>query len=176
VELMNRRRFGTALAGLASAPGFAIPRLSAATRTYHLRRSQQFEPGGPAMVLRAEAGAQLPEFLILSRAAMAGSAVLEQAPGSPGPEELRGRLFELRTYRTAPAGARALQHGLDALFPRAGILPVLHGAEANGLTYLIPFQDFAARDRAWTALTSDPDWIPLWRSFQSYQFGLFRAA
>ena len=82
-------------------------------------------------------------------------------------------MWELRTYTGA---APALGSRLAEVFPRAGIRPVLRRTDGPGLTYLIPFEDLAARDRAWTVLNADPLWTSARPSFQSYHFGLYRAA
>jgi hypothetical protein len=33
------------------------------------------------------------------------------------------------------------------------------GPHMPNLTYLIPFEDLAAREKAWNAFAADPDWV-----------------
>lgn len=117
----------------------------------------------PAVILKAIAGVRLPATLAISTTADRSSAI----------EKMRAGLFELRTYRTAATG---LASELAAVFPRAGIHPLLAQTDGPNLIYLIPFQDLTARDRAWTTLTADPRWIRARPSFQSYHFGLYKVA
>jgi hypothetical protein len=50
-----------------------------------------------------------------------------------------------------------------AIFRRCGILPVFFGETIVGthmpnLTYMVAYDDLAARDKAWRAFGADPDW------------------
>ena len=50
------------------------------------------------------------------------------------------------------------------IFHRVGIHPILYtstliGANLPNLTYLIPFDNLAAREKAWDAFGSDPEWL-----------------
>jgi hypothetical protein len=113
--------------------------------------------------LRAIAGAHLPATL----------AIRTPADGSCAVEKLRESVWELRTYSAAsPALAVLFGH----VFPRAGIRPWLHGQAGTDLTYLIPFDDLTTRDRAWTTLNADPQWVSDRPEFPSYRFGLYRVA
>lgn len=102
------------------------------------------------------------------------NALLEAAPFS---EEIAAekcnpaRYFELRVYH-APASAqlRALHErfarGETKIFHKVGIYPILYattivGPNMPNLTYLIPFESLAAREKAWNAFGADPDWIKL---------------
>ena len=87
------------------------------------------------------------------------------------PERMRRGVWELRTYRGAASGFAT---HLDAVFPRAGIHPVLSGTPGADLTYLIPFENLTARERAWTLLNADPDWSSVQPQFKSYHFGLYQ--
>ena len=78
------------------------------------------------------------------------------------------RIFELRVYHS-PTG-RQLQalHERFAgpeikIFHRCGIHPVLYSSTVFGqampnLTYLIPFESLAEREKAWAAFGADPEW------------------
>jgi hypothetical protein len=102
-------------------------------------------------------------------AVLAGCAVAS----APGPGNPRESLLELRIYRGAEPG---LAKHLAAVFPRAGIRPLLEATAGPDLAYLIPFQDLSARHRSWTELNADPEWIRARPGFQSYHFDLFRVA
>ena len=79
------------------------------------------------------------------------------------------RIFELRTYHSPTARQR---RALDArfsgaeikIFHRVGVHPVFYsstvfGANRPNLTYLIPFDNLAAREKAWNAFGADEEWI-----------------
>jgi hypothetical protein len=99
------------------------------------------------------------------------SSLVEAADYSPeikieaGPSP---RLFELRvyhspTYRQLAALNERFRGPEIKIFHRAGIHPILYGSTVIGanipnLTYLIPFADLAAREKAWNAFNADPEW------------------
>jgi len=116
---------------------------------------------GFVVTLHAIAGARLPATLRI---------------GIPLPGDQREALWELRTYRTRDSHPVAFAEELAGIFPRAGIHPLSTTTDGPNLTYLIPFENLTARDRAWTAVNADPKWAGATLRFQSYQFGLYRAA
>jgi len=79
------------------------------------------------------------------------------------------RIFELRTYHSPTARQWKLLHERFAgpeikIFHRTGIHPLFYSSTVFGpnrpnLTYLIPFDNLAAREKAWTAFGSDPEWV-----------------
>lgn len=90
----------------------------------------------------------------------------------PQPREGRGgRVFELRMYespnvKTLRRKMNMFDIGEIAIFRRNGMLPVFFGEALVGerlpnLTYLLVFDNMAARDKAWGAFGSDPDWKKL---------------
>lgn len=89
--------------------------------------------------------------------------------GSEAPK--RSRIFELRTYashgeRAAKKKIEMFNRGEIAIFRRAGLTPVffgetLIGANLPNLTYLLAYEDMAARDRQWAAFSADPEWKKL---------------
>jgi len=109
------------------------------------------------VTLEAIAGVRLPETLAIA---------------TNSPETLRRGVWELRTYRGV---APALAGDLAEVFSGAGIRPLLRENTGETLTYLIPFESLTARDRAWTALNTDPRWTSACTRFQSYHFGLYRS-
>ncbi|WP_184544320.1 NIPSNAP family protein [Mucilaginibacter sp. FT3.2] len=79
------------------------------------------------------------------------------------------RIFELRQYQSASeaAGKKKIEmfndQGEIAIFKRLGFNPVFWGETVIGplrpnLTYMITFDDLAAKDAHWKAFVSDPQW------------------
>jgi hypothetical protein len=79
------------------------------------------------------------------------------------------RIFELRTYHSPTwRQLRALHERFAGpeirIFHRVGVHPILYTSTVIGnnmpnLTYLTPFDDLAAREKAWNAFSADPEWI-----------------
>lgn len=79
------------------------------------------------------------------------------------------RVFELRTYHSPTTRQLKALHERFAgpeikIFHRCGIHPVLYSSTLIGtgkpnLTYLTPFDDLAAREKAWAAFGADPEWL-----------------
>jgi len=78
------------------------------------------------------------------------------------------RIFEIRTYHSPTwRQLRALHERFAGpeikIFHRVGVHPILYsstaiGAQMPNLTYVIPFDDLAAREKAWAAFGADPEW------------------
>lgn len=83
-------------------------------------------------------------------------------PGAP-------RIFELRVYHSPTWRQLQALHRRFAgpeikIFHRVGVHPLLYsqtviGPNMPNLTYLIPFDNLAAREKAWDAFGADPEWI-----------------
>ncbi len=82
------------------------------------------------------------------------------------------RIFELRTYESHSEKAAQKkiemfnEGGEIPIFRRVGLTPVFFGETLAGpkmpnLTYMLAFDDMAARDAAWKAFSADPDWKKL---------------
>lgn len=79
------------------------------------------------------------------------------------------RIFELRVYHSPTwRQLRALHERFAGpeikIFHRVGVHPILYSSTAFGqnmpnLTYLIPFEDLSAREKAWNAFAADPEWV-----------------
>jgi hypothetical protein len=79
------------------------------------------------------------------------------------------RIFELRVYHSPTWRQLSALHERFAgpeikIFQRVGVHPVLYtetlvGPKMPNLTYLIPFDSLAAREKAWDAFGSDPEWV-----------------
>jgi len=86
----------------------------------------------------------------------------EKPPAAP-------RFFELRTYHSPTARQlKLLQERFSGpeikIFHRVGIHPILYtttvfGENRPNLTYLIPFDSLAAREKAWADFGADEEWI-----------------
>jgi hypothetical protein len=93
----------------------------------------------------------------------------ELAPLDPQPKT--PRIFEMRVYQTRTLkGLRGLQERFAEaevkILAKAGSQPILFGATAIGpdnpnLTWMIAFEDMAAREKFNAAFAADPDWIKL---------------
>jgi hypothetical protein len=78
-------------------------------------------------------------------------------------------LFELRVYHSPTWRQLKALHERFAgpeiqIFHRVGIHPILYsstliGTNMPNLTYLIPFENLAAREKAWETFAGDPEWI-----------------
>lgn len=81
------------------------------------------------------------------------------------------RVYELRTYESMneKAGAKKIQmfeNGEAAIFKRLGMQTVLFGKTIAGrnmpsLTYMLGYDDLAAREKLWRAFGGDPEWQKL---------------
>jgi hypothetical protein len=94
-----------------------------------------------------------------------------ELPFGGGEAGRRSRIFELRTYESHSEKAskkkiEMFNQGEIALFRKAGLRPVFFGETLVGgnmpnLTYLLVYEDMAARDKAWSAFGADPEWRKL---------------
>jgi hypothetical protein len=100
--------------------------------------------------------------------------LLEAADYSPEivmPAEPRKtpRLFEWRVYHSPSYWQLKALHERFAnseigIFHRVGVHPILYTSTVIGpampnLTYLIPFESLADREKAWAAFGADPEWV-----------------
>lgn len=103
------------------------------------------------------------------------TALLEATPYSSDTIESAKspRIFELRVYHSPTWRQLAALHERFAgpeirIFHRVGVHPVLYtstvfGPHKPNLTYLIPFDSLAAREKAWNAFAADEEWIKVRR-------------
>jgi hypothetical protein len=83
----------------------------------------------------------------------------------------KSRLFELRTYQSHSAQANRkkiemFNQGEIEIFRKTGLRPVffgeaIAGAQLPNLTYLLVFDDMAAREKHWGEFIAHPDWKAL---------------
>ena len=119
------------------------------------RAFDQWEAGEPPYVSTSASLLEAAEF-------SPEIAVPEKPPATP-------RYFELRTYHSPTARQlKALNERFSGheigLFHRSGVHPILYtstvfGAQRPNLTYLIPFDTLAAREKAWAAFQADEEWV-----------------
>jgi hypothetical protein len=89
------------------------------------------------------------------------------------------RIFEIRTYESATdqdhkRKVEMMQSGEEKIFDDAGFFQVFYGDMLIGprlpnLTYMLSYENMAARDRAWAAFVAAPAWKKL-SSDQRYAF------
>lgn len=101
------------------------------------------------------------------------SALLKAANYSPeviaASSQKASRIFELRVYHSPTWKQLAALHQRFAgpeinIFHRLGINPILYsetlfGPSMPNLTYLTPFENLSAREKAWEAFGADPEWL-----------------
>lgn len=120
-----------------------------------------------------EAAATEPAFVRLNSSLMRafeGIPKLE-LPFGGGENGKRTRIFELRTYEShsEKAGKKKIEMfntAEIALFRKAGMQPVFFGETIVGssmpnLTYMLVYENMAARDTQWSAFGADPEWRKL---------------
>ncbi len=87
----------------------------------------------------------------------------------PKPNDQGPRMFDLRTYEAETfADLREKMNMFNSeeidIFRKVGVNPLLFGETIVGehmpnLTYMVYYDDMAARDKAWKAFLSHPDWV-----------------
>ncbi len=100
------------------------------------------------------------------------ASLLEAAPYSPAvdfgslapwPGVVERRVYHSPSWRSLAALHDRFAGPEIAIFHRCGIHPFFYastrmGAGLPNLTYLIPFENLAAREQAWTAFANDEEW------------------
>jgi hypothetical protein len=74
------------------------------------------------------------------------------------------RVYHSPTWRQLKALHERFAGPEIQIFHRVGIHPILYsstliGTNMPNLTYLIPFENLAAREKAWETFAGDPEWI-----------------
>lgn len=113
-------------------------------------------------------GASEPPFESLDTTLLEATNYSPEIVGATDPSK-PPRIFELRVYHSPTYRQLKALHERFAgpeitIFHRIGIRPVFYSSTLVGqnlpnLTYLIPFDDLAAREKAWNAFNADPEWI-----------------
>ncbi len=139
---------------------------SFATANDRVRSDQEYRKAGAAFI---NAPATDPAYVRVESSLMAaieGVPKLE-VPAAGG----QSRIFELRTYESHSKQAdkkkiEMFNTGELEIFRRTGLQPVFFGETLIGtrmpnLTYMLTFEDMAAREKHWHAFGSDPAWKKL---------------
>jgi hypothetical protein len=89
----------------------------------------------------------------------------------PSDEKRTARVFELRIYESNNSVSLRKKIGMFedgeiAIFRKTGLLPVFFGHAIAGpkmpnLTYMLAFDDLAAREKNWRAFVTSPEWKKL---------------
>ena len=127
--------------------------------------------GRSTIYLQALAAPRMPQILAICEPpffapGLSGPSLLQSVPNSLDIGTAAAdttRIFELRVYQSGPA--------IDILH-RSNIHPILY----SPTTYLIPFDSLAAREKAWTAFSADPEWIESRQSNRVHNISLWKAA
>src|SRR5579859_6745865 len=82
-----------------------------------------------------------------------------------GPALVNSGLFEVRTWH-APAWRSGSSPEVGSVLSRIGVDPIVAGATVAGehlprFTYVVPFDDMAARRQAWARLDKDAQWMEM---------------
>jgi hypothetical protein len=118
-----------------------------------------------------DAPASAPAYARVESSLMGAFAGLPKLEVPPGAGDHRPRIFELRTYESHSKKANRkkiemFNTGEIAIFRRTGLRPVffgetLLGARLPNLTYMLAFDDLAAREKNWSTFVADPEWKKL---------------
>ncbi len=142
---------------------------SFATTDLRLEADAKYQRAGTSFL---EAPLSDPAYVRIENSLMAA---FEQIPKLELPAETaekKPRIFELRTYEShskkkAKKKIEMFNEGGEiAIFRKTGLQPVFFGETLIGLnlpnlTYMLAFEDMAARDKQWETFREDPDWLKL---------------
>ena len=111
---------------------------------------------------------QLPPFDRLEKRLLLAtdySPPLSEAVGkAEKPRFFEFRIYHSPTYRQLIALHERFSGPEIQIFHRSGIHPILYADTVFGpkqpcLTYMMPFESLAAREKAWAAFRADPEWV-----------------
>ena len=113
-----------------------------------------------------------PAYLRIHSQLMAAATFMPAVEVPPAAKDNRPRIFELRTYESHSLRARRMklqmfgELGELAIFRRTGLRPVFFGDNLIGdrlpsFTYMLTFDDMAAREKNWAAFIGDSEWQTL---------------
>ncbi len=93
---------------------------------------------------------------------------IEAPPTEPGraPRVFELRIYESNNFASLEKKIKMFEDGEIAIFRKTGLRPVffgrtLYGTRSPNLTYLLAFDDMAAREKAWATFIADPEWKKL---------------
>lgn len=142
---------------------------SVATVRSRLASDREFQRAGAAFL---DVPATDPSFMRVESSLLAAFDAIPELELAPGAGTAAPRIFELRRYESHSDSAsrrkiEMFNNGEIAIFRRTGLRPVffgeaLVGARMPNLTYMLTFEDMAARERCWATFRADPAWKRLW--------------
>ena len=140
-----------------------------ATLSSRVRSDQEFQK---ASAPHADLPATDPAYVRIDSQLMAAVPFMPRIDVPAGAAAGKPRIFELRTYESHSLKARRLKLemfgplGELAIFRRTGLTPVFFGENLIGtrlpsFTYMLVYDDMAAREKSWAAFIDDPEWKTL---------------
>ncbi len=101
---------------------------------------------------------------VLLRATPFSHSLTAATSAGPAHKTYELRIYESPTFRQLGYLHDRFAGGEIDIFHKSGIHPVLYGDTIVGpnmpnMAYLIPFENLAAREAAWAAFGSNPDWV-----------------
>jgi hypothetical protein len=101
--------------------------------------------------------------LLRAFASVPGIEVPAQGGGKRSPRVFEVRMYESNNPSTLARKINMFNSGEIAIFRKLGMAPVFFGEMLVGpkmpnLVYMLGYDDLAAREKAWRAFGSDPDW------------------
>ncbi|MEK7677794.1 MAG: NIPSNAP family protein [Verrucomicrobiota bacterium] len=141
---------------------------SFATANDRVRADADYQKAGAAFI---NAAAGDPSYVRVESSLLAAFQGMPKLEAPAAAAEKNPRIFELRTYESHSKKANKkkiemFNIGEIAIFRRTGLQPVFFGETMIGsklpnLTYLLTFENMAARDKNWSVFASDPEWKQL---------------
>ncbi len=132
----------------------------------HLAEDRDFQQGWDAYNVIGD-----PAYLRMETVLLRAFDGIPELTAPPTDSKRAARTFELRTYESMNEKAsrrkiKMFEDGEAAIFRRLGMSPVFFGETIFGrnlpsLTYMLAFDDLAARERLWQVFGSDAEWRKL---------------
>lgn len=177
IPAMNRAGFGpigvfSVVAGLDSPVMYVLLPFKSieffATSNDRVRSDANYQKAGAEFI---NSPATDPSYVRVESSLMVAFEKCPRIEVPAGVAEKKARMFELRTYESHSKKANKkkiemFNTGEIAIFRKVGLTPVffgetLVGAKMPNLTYMLVFDDLAAREKNWATFISDPEWQKL---------------
>lgn len=141
---------------------------SVVTTSHRLLADEEYMQKGAAFVNTPMSD---PAFVRMESTLLYAFEAMPQVAVPPQKTAGKPRILEMRTYESpseklAKNKLEMFNAGEVPIFRKTGLTPVFFGEAVVGtnmphLTYMLVFDDMAARDAAWKAFSADPDWAKL---------------
>lgn len=139
-----------------------------ATAPDRVRADAEYQKAGVPFLNAAAAD---PAYIRVESSLMVSFEGMPKLEVPPSVAANKPRIFELRTYESHSKKANKkkiemFNTGEIAIFRRTGLRPVffgetLIGSKLPNLTYMLTFDDLAAREKSWSTFRDDPEWQKL---------------